>query len=522
MAGVLSSGGVTLESISSRYLSTTGVTQSTIAWHADRDGQYSVRVGASNCTSGTVLSSGTTSTYASISSVVGAAALSAGNNAVWICVVPLGNSVGFAQLNLIRDDTAPIFSGLASVALNTATQVTLSWNGAIDGASAQVDIVYDIYQATATGAENYTAATYTSNPGATSYVVTGLTPATQYFFVVRARDQAGNHDTNTAEKNANAFFVDQLTGSDSNPGTSDMPKLTIQNAITASQAEGLARPVLVSKAVYTETVTLAAGVSLYGGYDRAANWTRNVAANTTSIISSNANVAAVTSSSGAITNTTVVSGFWITGSSNGTKPSGIEISAGNPNITNNTINGGATIQTNPSSAVAVRISGGNPTVQNCSINGGTQKGAGFTAGVYVSAGSATIRNNTIDGGNSNQAGCAGATNFGVRADVVFKLIGNTIRAGITGAAGCGSNTHSYGVQLKGGAAVVSNNTITAGAVVGPGINKYTAGIDCIACAAAIRNNTIVAGTGAAAGCIVGYRRVRTLTVTRRVERPAST
>jgi len=58
-------------------------------------------------------------------------------------------------------------------------------------------IVYDISVATAAGAPF--AATYTTAAGATSYVVGGLTAHIDYYFVVRARDAAGNRDANIVE-----------------------------------------------------------------------------------------------------------------------------------------------------------------------------------------------------------------------------------------------------------------------------------------------------------------------------------
>jgi hypothetical protein len=94
--------------------------------------------------------------------------------------------------------SAPSFNGVA-VAIPSAAggEVTLSWDAATDDATASSAMVYDISVATTTGAPF--AVTHTSAAGATSYTVSGLTDDTDYFFVVRARDAAGNRDTNSVE-----------------------------------------------------------------------------------------------------------------------------------------------------------------------------------------------------------------------------------------------------------------------------------------------------------------------------------
>jgi hypothetical protein len=83
---------------------------------------------------------------------------------------------------------------------------------------------------------------------------------------------------------ANAIFVDVVTGNDANPGTKAMPKRTIQAGIDAAAA-GTKKEVYISKGTYSSgTIILASGVSLYGGYDAAMNWKRS-AANLTRISS---------------------------------------------------------------------------------------------------------------------------------------------------------------------------------------------------------------------------------------------
>ena len=61
-------------------------------------------------------------------------------------------------------------------------------------------IVYDIYQATKSGGEDFSSPTYTVRHGATSFATPPLPVETTFYFVVRARDRAGNRDSNEVER----------------------------------------------------------------------------------------------------------------------------------------------------------------------------------------------------------------------------------------------------------------------------------------------------------------------------------
>ena len=64
-------------------------------------------------------------------------------------------------------------------------------------------------------------------------------------------------------------------GSDGNPGTRDLPLQTITAAITLARAATPLRPVYIAQGTYRSSIELAAGVSLYGGYDDLNNWARS-------------------------------------------------------------------------------------------------------------------------------------------------------------------------------------------------------------------------------------------------------
>ena len=100
----------------------------------------------------------------------------------------------------LPDSIPPTFAGLVSANVLSSTSVQLNWLPATDNVSAQTNIIYLIYQATSPSGEVYTTPSYTTTAGATSYTVTGLTPATTYYFVARAMDEAGNIDSNTIER----------------------------------------------------------------------------------------------------------------------------------------------------------------------------------------------------------------------------------------------------------------------------------------------------------------------------------
>lgn len=70
-----------------------------------------------------------------------------------------------------------------------------------------------------------------------------------------------------------SVFVSATTGDDANPGTMLHPKKTITAGLAAAVAEGK-RDVLVSEGDYVESVTLADGVGLHGGYRVAEEWRR--------------------------------------------------------------------------------------------------------------------------------------------------------------------------------------------------------------------------------------------------------
>jgi hypothetical protein len=75
----------------------------------------------------------------------------------------------------------------------------LSWEPATEK-NKHSRFVYEVYQATTPGGENFSTPTYTTAPGVTSSDTPQLPTEDIFYFVVRARDQAGNEDSNTVER----------------------------------------------------------------------------------------------------------------------------------------------------------------------------------------------------------------------------------------------------------------------------------------------------------------------------------
>ena len=90
------------------------------------------------------------------------------------------------------DCEPPLFGGLVS-AIPGDSQVTLSWNPALDDAA----VTYNIYRADVSGGQNFTNPTFSTTAlEFTDHTVTNFTP---YYYVVRAQDAFGQEETNSIE-----------------------------------------------------------------------------------------------------------------------------------------------------------------------------------------------------------------------------------------------------------------------------------------------------------------------------------
>lgn len=103
------------------------------------------------------------------------------------------------------DETPPIFGGLISATAISTTEIDLNWVLATDDVTPISAIMYLIYISTTSGGQNFASPSFTTAAGATTYTVAGLSPSTTFCFVVRAKDEAGNIDSNTEERCTTTF-----------------------------------------------------------------------------------------------------------------------------------------------------------------------------------------------------------------------------------------------------------------------------------------------------------------------------
>ncbi|MEA2220479.1 MAG: hypothetical protein QOJ35_3105 [Solirubrobacteraceae bacterium] len=114
-----------------------------------------------------------------------------------------------------RDTIPPTFAGIRSATTcvpgpmggGRTASYHLDWDSAADNRTPPGQIVYDVYQASTVGGEDFAAPTYVTAAGATSLDTPPLPTGQTVYFVVRARDRAGNSDANKAERQGQNLCV---------------------------------------------------------------------------------------------------------------------------------------------------------------------------------------------------------------------------------------------------------------------------------------------------------------------------
>jgi hypothetical protein len=116
----------------------------------------------------------------------------------------------------VSDRAPPRFAGLTQATTclpgpaggpARSSHYSLKWAPAADDATPATGIVYDVFQGAAPGGEDFSTPTYTTALGATSFTTPLLPDDSPYYFVVRARDLAGNRDANTVEQRGTNLCV---------------------------------------------------------------------------------------------------------------------------------------------------------------------------------------------------------------------------------------------------------------------------------------------------------------------------
>lgn len=100
--------------------------------------------------------------------------------------------------SFVEDSTPPAFAGVQSITGVKSGALRLSWTAASDAVSDMQSLLYAICRGTAPDGCSPFQTTYVTAPGVTSHDVADLNASTEYVFSVRALDEAGNEDNNTA------------------------------------------------------------------------------------------------------------------------------------------------------------------------------------------------------------------------------------------------------------------------------------------------------------------------------------
>ena len=180
-------------------------------------------------------------------------------------ISPTGtNSYTGNLVNAFTYKPAPTFAGLTSATAATSG-ATLSWSAA----SGTTPFTYNVYEATASGGENFSSPMLTTN--GLSTFISSLSCTSTYYFVVRAVDGCGDSDTNAIEQSVQPLGAPLVFGGLGNvtaainaatlswstaSGTAPISYNVFE--ATASGGENLSAPLL-------NTNALSAFVSLYPG-----------------------------------------------------------------------------------------------------------------------------------------------------------------------------------------------------------------------------------------------------------------
>jgi predicted phage tail protein len=356
---------------------------------------------------------------------------------------------------LPQDTTPPVFAGLVSATALSPTTGGLVWNAAIDDQSASSSIVYLVYMTASSGGENYASPSFVSAPGATSYAVAGLLPNTTYYFVVRAKDEAGNVDTNVVEKSITTppppdtippYFVGLHSATVSGTNVSLDWRPASDNVAIGGYlvfvsmtpgGEDFASPFATAGPAATSiTVAMPKGGTTYYFIVRAQDTSGNTDSNT--VEKSATTDIFVSAATGSDT-----TGIGTPASPFMTITKALGVSAGKPGLTINVAPG--TYNPALGEIFPLNFSGTSGRTLNCSPGNSTITSAGSGQSAISGGPETTIRNCTIDGQNAT-LNCAelGATET---------LTGNTI-----------VNCSQFGVVVAGGSPEITGNTITGNSV----------------------------------------------------------
>lgn len=117
---------VTIDEVSRPYIGATG--SSTVTWHANESGSYSVRLGGADCSTGTALAAASYGTApAPVFLPVAATAFAIGSNAIRVCVTDAALNTGSAGATIIKDTTTPTVTLIALAGPTPTNAPSVTW-----------------------------------------------------------------------------------------------------------------------------------------------------------------------------------------------------------------------------------------------------------------------------------------------------------------------------------------------------------------------------------------------------------
>jgi hypothetical protein len=114
------------------------------------------------------------------------ARLTAGGSSMW--------AQSFDRPGSAADVHPPLFAGVSGARQEDGS-IVVTWAPAHDDVSTRDEISYNIYSSTTQGGQDFSTPAFRTS-GCGSMSLTGLTPGTSYYIVVRSADAFGNEDGN--------------------------------------------------------------------------------------------------------------------------------------------------------------------------------------------------------------------------------------------------------------------------------------------------------------------------------------
>jgi probable HAF family extracellular repeat protein len=126
---------VTIDSTSPALLGPSG--SSTVTWHANENGTFSVRVGGTGCADGTQVAGGSYSTQpAQVAASISVSQLAEGTNTVRVCVTDAAGNSGAKTTTVTRDTVSPavVVDGVSATLVGASGNTKVTWHSAENGA----------------------------------------------------------------------------------------------------------------------------------------------------------------------------------------------------------------------------------------------------------------------------------------------------------------------------------------------------------------------------------------------------